>query len=311
MKTALILGITGTFGGQVAAALQARGYALRALLRDPAKLPLAFTGTEVIQGDIGDRQALRRAADGVEVMVYGVNPPGYQWKGRALPWLENAASVAEERGLTLLFPGNVYVFDPADGPDFDEAAPLQPTSSLGRTRLAMEQRLKRAAEHGARVIIVRAGDFIAPGAESAWLQVLLHKKGDGYTLMAPGPRHLPHTWAYLPDLAQAAAGLLERSESLPAFNVFHYRGHRVSLEEIAEAARQASGRPVKLRAFPWWALRLAAPFSVMFRGLLEMRYLWRRQVNMDGARLEAALPEVVHTPLPRALLEAGLVQAGH
>jgi len=313
MKTALILGITGTFGGQVAAALQGRGYALRALLRDPARLPARFAGVQVIQGDVTDKAALQRAAEGVEVMVYGVNPPKYQWRGRALPWLENAAVVAEQQRLTVLFPGNVYVFDPDQGPDFNEAAAMHPVTTKGRIRLAMEQRLQQAAGNGARVIIVRAGDFIAPGAESAWLQVLLKQGRDGYTLLAPGPRELPHTWAYLPDLAHAAVQLLQRCEDLPAFNVFHFRGHRVSLVEIAEAVRQASGRPVKLRAFPWWALRLAAPFSEMFRGLLEMRYLWRRQVNMEGGKLEAALAGgMVHTPLSRALLEAGLVQpAGH
>ena len=310
MKTALILGITGTFGGHVAAALQQKGYALRTLLRDPKKLPANFAGAEVVQGDVADIDSLRRATADVEVMVYGVNPPKYQWQGRALPWLENAARVAEQQGLTMLFPGNVYVFDPADGPDFDEAASMHPVSSKGAIRLAMEQRLQRAAETGAQVIILRAGDFIAPGAGSAWLQVLLKAKGEGYTLGVPGPRDLPHTWAYLPDLARTAAELLERRGALPAFNVFHYHGHRVSFNEMAEAIHQASGRPVKLQAFPWWALRLAAPFSEMFRGLLEMRYLWRRQVNMVDHRLQQTLGrQVPSTPLPQALVEAGLVQA--
>jgi len=46
---------------------------------------------------------------------------------------------------------------------------------------------------------------------------------------------------------------------------------------------------------------------VLFRGLLEMRYLWRRQVNLDDAKLRRTLGKPVpHTPLPRALAELGL-----
>lgn len=308
MKTALILGITGTFGGHVAAALQARGYSLRTLMRDPASLPARFQGVEVVQGDVSDPQALQQAAVGMDVMVYGVNPPGYRWKGRALPWLEGAISVAESRQMGFLFPGNVYLFDPADGPDFDEDSPRHPVSGKGRTRLAMEARLQAAAQRGARVIILRAGDFIAAGSASSWAQVMIQARGAGYRLLAPGPRRLQHSWAYVPDLAQSAADLLDRREQLPAFNVFHFRGYRMDLDGLAEAIRAASGRAVRFAAFPWWLARLAAPFSPLFAGLVEMRYLWRQEVNLDDAKLRALCPPR-ETPLAQALLDSGLVSA--
>ena len=47
MKTALVLGISGGFGGHVAQALARQGWGIRALLRDPARLPARFQG-EVI-----------------------------------------------------------------------------------------------------------------------------------------------------------------------------------------------------------------------------------------------------------------------
>jgi NADP-dependent 3-hydroxy acid dehydrogenase YdfG len=43
MKKALVMGITGGFGGHVAQALADRGWSLKALLRDPAKLPSRFS----------------------------------------------------------------------------------------------------------------------------------------------------------------------------------------------------------------------------------------------------------------------------
>ncbi|HKJ07950.1 MAG TPA: NAD-dependent dehydratase, partial [Gammaproteobacteria bacterium] len=54
----------------------------------------------------------------------------------------------------------------------------------------------------------------------------------------------------------------------------------------------------------WWALRLASPFSVLFRGLCEMRYLWNREVNLEDRLLQRTLDKPVpHTPLAQALTE--------
>lgn len=307
MKTALVMGITGGFGGAVAQALARQGWSLRALMRDGNRLPARFRGAEVIEGDATDIEAVRRAAQGVDLMVYGVNPPSYNWKGRALPMLENSARIAEDLSLTILFPGNVYVFDPADGPDFDEQAPLHPQTSKGELRVAMERRLQQASERGARVIVLRMGDFIGVHAPSTWLGALVKYRVGGYSISTPGPVHLRHTWAYLPDAARTAVALVEQKDTLPAWNVFHFQGYCLSLYEIAKALREVSGLPVQLKSFPWWALQLMAPFSTLYRGLLEMRYLWQQEVNLDNSKLQRALGRSEpHTPLVRALSEIGV-----
>ena len=306
MKTALIMGITGGFGGSVAQELVRQGWSIRALMRDPARLPARFSGTEVIQGDATNPDAVREAAQGVDLIVYGVNPPGYNWKGRVLPMLEYTVQVAEELGLTVLFPGNVYVFDPADGPDFDEQAPLRPLTSKGALRKAMERRLQQASERGAQVIVLRMGDFIGEFAPSAWLGALVKRSGNGFRLSCPGPARLGHTWAYLPDAARTAVELGDKKDLLPAWNVFHFRGYRMSLNELADTLHAVSGQAVRMKSFPWWALRLMAPFSTLFRGLLEMRYLWQQEINLQGNALEKLLDgEVPYTPLGKVLREAG------
>jgi nucleoside-diphosphate-sugar epimerase len=308
MATALVMGITGGFGGSTAEALRRRGWSIRALLRDPARLPAQFADVEAVTGDAADIQAVRRAADGADLIVYAVNPPGYKWKGVVLPMLENVATVAEERDTTVLFPGNVYVFDPADGPEFNEQAPMRPNTGKGETRKAMELRLRLAVQRGARVIVLRMGDYIGRHAPSAWLGVLVKRTRNGYKVSAPGPRDLPHTWAYLPDAAEVAATLADKRDRLPAWSVFHFRGHRMSLNDVADALRTASGREVVLKSFPWWPVRAMAPFSVLFRGLQEMRYLWDHPVNLDDRRLRRILGgPPPHTPLQQVLAEIGLL----
>ncbi|MBI3776822.1 MAG: NAD(P)H-binding protein [Gammaproteobacteria bacterium] len=308
MSTALVMGITGSFGGHVAQELARQGWSIRALMRNPVRLPSKFSSVEVFKGDAADIDSIRAAAQGADLIVYGVNPPYCDWPTTVVPWLDNTATVAEELGMTVVFPGNVYIFDPADGPEFDESARAHPVTAKGVLRQTMEVRLQLAAQHGARVIIVRAGDFIAAGAKSAWLQSLIKKTKNGYALSAPAERNLTHTWAYLPDLARTVAALVARRDTLASFSVFHFRGYRLSFSGLAEALRAASGQEVVLKAFPWWVLRLAAPFSTFVRSLFEMRYLWQHELNLPDAKLRAALQaHLAPTPVEQALLEIGLV----
>ena len=308
MKTALIMGITGNFGGHVAQALAQQGWTIRALLRNPQTLPAQFSGAQVFKGDAADIDSIRTAAQGVDIIIYGVNPCYSQWAAKILPWINNTAAVAEEFGLTLIFPGNIYIFNPADGPEFDESTRASPITEKGELRQAMEERLQRATQHGARVIIVRAGDFIGANAKSAWIQSLIKKTKYGYTLSAPSELSLTHTWAYLPDLAHTVAALVAGRATLTPFSVFHFRGYRLNFSELAAAMRTASGQKVVLKKFPWWILRLAAPFSTFVRTLFEMRYLWKYELNLSDAKLRAALQQpVASTPITQALLDSGLV----
>lgn len=309
MKTALIMGITGGFGGHVALALARKGCSIRALMRNPAKLPQRFKGADVFIGDAAKIEDVRAAADGIDLIIYGVNPAKYRWEGVVLPLLENTARVAEEKNLTIVFPGNVYVFDPKDGPLFDENAPHNPVSVKGRMRKDMEARLKIASENGARIIIIRMGDFIGEHLASDWFQHLIKSTKKGYALSAAGKKDLVRTWAYLPDVGHTVAELVEKKETLEAFSVFHFKGYQVSFNDIAQAMEQASGRPVSMGSFPWIALQLMSPFNKMFKEILEMRYLWKEEINLDETRLENTLGKAVpHTPLTEALLECGVVE---
>jgi uncharacterized protein YbjT (DUF2867 family) len=70
-KTVLVLGATGKQGGAVASALKDRGWAVRALVRNPdsdAAKSLGSAGVDVFRGDFSDVGAVRSAMAG----VYGV-----------------------------------------------------------------------------------------------------------------------------------------------------------------------------------------------------------------------------------------------
>ncbi|MDX1810400.1 MAG: NAD-dependent epimerase/dehydratase family protein, partial [Gammaproteobacteria bacterium] len=304
----LVMGISGAFGGHVAQALAQQGWQLKALMRDPKKLPKQFSTAEVCQGDAANLNEVRNAASDVELIVYGISPANYNWEGKAFEWLNVTAQVAEEKQLCIVFPGNVYVFNPEDGPVFTEQSPMRPIRRKGQIRLAMEKRLKQAAEQGAKVIIFRMGDFIGANVTSTWIQQLIKSTKKGYKLLAPGPVNLAHTWAYLPDVAQTIAALVEKKDSFEVFNVFHFKGYQASLQDIANCIGEGTGKTVKISAFPWFLMRLLKPFSVLIQGLFEMNYLWREPVLLSDEKLQKTLGKApLKTNLSSALLEAGLL----
>jgi uncharacterized protein YbjT (DUF2867 family) len=74
----LVTGATGYIGGRLAPRLLDRGYAVRALARNPDKLADApWRGrAEVVRGDLGDADSLTAAFDGVDVVYYLVHSMG-------------------------------------------------------------------------------------------------------------------------------------------------------------------------------------------------------------------------------------------
>lgn len=304
-KTALVLGATGGSGGEIARALLARGWRVRALHRDPGKAAKPGDGLEWIGGDALDAAAVARAAEGASVIVHAVNPPGYRnWKGLVLPMLERTIAAATKTGALIVFPGTVYNFGPETFPLVAEDAPQRPRTRKGKIRVEMERRLLDASQAGARVLILRAGDFFGPSSANSWFGAAMVKPGRALkAVVYPGRRKVGHAWAYLPDFAETAARLIERRAELPPFASFHFGGCWFERGvEMAEAVRTASGNPrLPIRGFPWALVRLLSPFMETFRELLEMTYLWRLPLRLDNRKLVAFLGEEPHTPTLEAV----------
>jgi hypothetical protein len=92
----------------------------------------------------------------------------------------------------------------------------------------------------------------------------------------------------------------------------------VSKAWVQHHLRSRSRRQAKLIAnvkpFPWFFIRLAAPFHETLREFLEMRYLWGKPIGLDNAKLIRFLGDEPHTPIDAALqatlADMGLIE-GH
>ena len=307
-KTALVIGATGTFGLHALEALAKHGWNIRALARDPAVAAQKVgpcSPIEWVKGDAMDAASVVAAAKGARLIVHAANPPSYRnWGGTILPMTESVIAAAKASGARLAIPGNVYPFAPDAGPCIDEEAAQAPATRKGKIRQAQERRLRDAVAEGVKVLILRSGDFFGPAAPNSALAWLTTRRNGRITgVFSPGPVDVGHAYAYMPDLAETLARLMDVEDRLADFEVFHFRGHYLARNaELGEAIQRVTGRPkLPIRPFPWIGVFAASPFVEMFRELLEMRYLWQRPIGLDNTKLSALLGAEPHTPLDTAL----------
>lgn len=319
-QIALVLGATGGIGGEVACKLKIRGWTVRTLLRDPQRLATDKNPSWNwwVQGDAMSARDVVAAAEGASLIVHAVNPPGYRnWGELVLPMLNNTIAAAHATGARILMPGTVYNYGPDAFPTLDETSPQNPITRKGKIRAEMERRLRAATAEGAKVIIVRAGDFFGPRAGNNWFSQGLIQPGRPITAITyPGRRGVGHQWGYLPDVAETMVQLVEKADTLEPFATFHMNGHwDGDGTQMIGAILDAVGNPsLKVRKLPWAAIGLASPFVPLFRELWEMRYLWQMPVRMTNERLVRTLGTEPHTSLHiavhRTLLGLGCL-SGH
>ena len=314
--TVLVLGASGGIGGEVARQLRDAGWEVRALQRRATQPLEQREGMTWFRGDALNPHDVMAAATGCSVIVHAVNPPGYRrWSELVLPMLDNTIAAASKAGATIVLPGTIYNFGPDAFPVLSENSPQRPVTRKGAIRVEMERRLLAASKKGARVLIVRAGDFFGPKSGNNWFSQGLVKPRNQVTATSnPGRRGVGHQWSYLPDVARTIVELLDRRNSLTPFATFHMAGHwdadgSQMAEAIQRVVARRTGRTPRVSAFPWWLLTLASPFVATFREMREMRYLWREPLRMDNARLISALGQEPHTPLDEAV-ETTLVGLG-
>lgn len=305
---ALVLGATGGIGGEVARQLREAGWRVRALHRRGQAAATPGDGIDWRQGDVMDREAVVRAAQGCTVIVHAVNPPGYRrWSQVVLPMLGNTIDAARTTGATIVLPGTVYNYGPDAFPLLREDSPQRPRTRKGAIRVEMERQLQAATEQGARAIVVRAGDFFGPRVVgSSWFAKGLIEAGKPLRVVKlPGKPGVGHEWAYVPDVARTMVELIARRSTLPPFATFHLAGHwdadGTQMAAAISRVAERHGLKVARRRFPWPLVFAAAPFVTTMRELLEMRYLWREPVQLDNARLVATLGREPHTPIDVAV----------
>lgn len=270
----LICGASGNFGRNAARAFEQAGWQVARYAR----------GTDMAQ-----------TARGADVIVNALNPPMYHDWARLIPGItRQVLAAARASGATVLIPGNVYVYGRQPGP-WGPGTPHRPVARKGHIRAEMEAAYRAAAADGVRTILLRGGDYLEAGNPNTILNMITLKPLARGRMTAMGRPGAVRAYAHLPDMARAAVALAGMRADLPAFADLPFAGHAFSLDALAAEIGRQTGRAPRITPFPWWQLRLAAPFWELARELREMRYLYDLDHRMDDRPLRDVLGEVPHT----------------
>lgn len=314
-NTVLILGATGGFGGELTQRMAKQGWQVSALTRKPRSADGDTDNVNWIVGDLDKPETLIDAAKNVDVIVHAVNVPYQHWNPTMVNYTRTIIDLARNNNAHLMFVGNVYNAGiPTDG-WINERTPNAPINEKGELRAQLEHMIEAASNNGLRSTIMRFGDFFGPNVPTTnWFNVFTKAVAKNKLTIA-GDESLPHTWAYLPDAAQAfeqvAAKRVAEHES-PNFMVFPFAGHVFSPGQLKETIESITTQKVKVSQLPWAVFKLLGWVITLMRDIESMRYLWQHDIQMDGTALSKYLgvaPE--HTALEQAVLNSvpGLADA--
>jgi nucleoside-diphosphate-sugar epimerase len=279
---------TGQIGSQLVDRLLARGLRVRSVRRSAEASRHARH--EAVQADVYDREAAIRAAAGAAVVYHCTNAPYHEWPTKLPPLYRHIATAAQAARARLVVLDNVYAVG-ATG-TFDERTPERPCSRKGAIRKELAEELRAMHARGdLAVTIGRASDFFGPGAENT---TLLHARAmaqllAGQTVDVIGDIDQPHSWSYVPDVAE---GLLElglhpelagQTLHLPVLPAQPGRALLAALAAKLEV-------PLHTRRMPGWMLTIAGWFSPTMRELPEMQYQFEKPFVMVDARIRGLLP---------------------
>ncbi|GGR22230.1 SDR family oxidoreductase [Deinococcus ruber] len=223
----LIYGAGGVQGAPVAHELLARGYRVRTLVRDIHKHhALSEAGADVVAGDLGDLDSLRRASQGVQ-RVSLLLP--FSAPGDPLALAQNALTAAHEAGVELLVLNT------------SGQTPAEPTGlPMLDARLHLEEMVRGS---GVPHIILRPTAYME-NLLGPWVLPRLHSEG---VLAYPVSAHRPVSWIAAQEMGRLMAAALERPElSGRAFDVGGPQA--LTGDDLAREFSQVLGREIRYEA---------------------------------------------------------------
>lgn len=259
MHKALVTGATGFVGSNLVVALRERGWAVRTLVRNPARAThLAELDAEIVTGPLQALETLVKAVAGVEVVFHVA--------GRVSALSRQEFFEDNVRGTRTVMEACAHQTNPpvvvmvsslaAGGPSVPgapkkETDPDAPVSAYGESKLFAEREASKLAQH-VPLSIVRPPVVFGPGDRNSF------KLFQGICLTrlhpVPGLRSMPMSIVHVADLCMAMVKLAEGGTRVPpggnhAAGVYYITsGRTISYSEFGKLA--AAGLDKRMLVLP-------------------------------------------------------------
>jgi nucleoside-diphosphate-sugar epimerase len=254
-----LTGATGFIGGRLAAALHARGYRLRCLVRDPAKARvLTALGAELVVGDAADERAHAQGLDGARLAWHVAGAYALGVVDVAAMERTNvagtAAFLAALRGASVeraVYVSTTAVLEPAraGAAEADPATVMTPPypTQYQRTKAEAHELAVSAQRDGMPLVIACPAYVYGPGdtgpSGQYMMDVLRHR--------VPGLSTKP-TWFSFVHVDDVVAGLVAAGERGTAGATYVLSGEHADVNRLtAMIAKEAGtwGPPLRFPPF--------------------------------------------------------------
>lgn len=317
-ETALVTGANGFVGCHVVRALLARGDRVRALVREAADLrALKGLQCELVRGDLRDGAALRRAAEGCDLVFHvaadyrlWVTAPAAMYATNVEGTrnvLDAARRVGARRIVHTSTVGTLGIPAGAPGREDTPVALADMVGPYKRSKFMAEQLALAAARDGLPIVVVHPSTPIG--------SLDLKPTPTGRMIVDFLNRRMPafvDTGLNLVDVADVARGHLLAAERGKVGRKYILGGENLTLEELLGRLALIAGLPAPKFRIPYpvafgFALCAEAVARTVTRrppraSLTEVR-MARKRMFFDSARARAELG-YAPGPIERALASA-------
>lgn len=293
MNTSIVIG-AGPVGTTVALRLAEQGRSVRLLTRSGSgpDHPLV----ERRRADAAEATSLAEHMSGAAAVFDCMHASAYRsdiWRAE-LPRAERTVlDAAGKEGAVVVFPESLYAFGRVDAP-ITEDTPQTASTGKPAVRVAL---LRQRAESPTPTVSVAASDFYGPLVRNAHAgERMVPTVMAGRTMWVMGDPDAPHSWTYVPDLAQA---MIRAAEDQGLWNTLLLAPSAapVSQRQLVATYAAAAGVPAPaVHGIPAAVLRTMGLVHRDTRELAEMSYQFARPFVVDSSASEKVL-SLQPTPL--------------
>ncbi len=294
----VVIGASGGAGNAIARALHHAGHPVRAVNRSgSADAP---SDIEQVAADVTETADARRALHGADVVYMAAQPPYHRWPQEFARMLASVVSAVPD-GAKLVMVDNLYSYGPGSSP-MSEQTPERAKDAKGAVRRQMVQTLRDAHDGGRlRVTIGRASDYVGPRADvSAITALAIAPVATGKTLRWTARLDVPHSVAYLPDIARSYVLLGTRDEADGHTWILPH-APAVTGREFLGLVNECLPRPQKTGVVSAGMLRLAAPFHRISKETLGILHQWSEPFVVDDSAFRATFGPIEVNQLDQAV----------
>ncbi len=294
----VVLGATGGAGRAITKALIDDGLRTRAVNRSGETVHAL---ADSVAADIETPEEALRAVEGASVVYMAAQPKYSKWRERFPHMLDAAIDATAAAGAKFVMVDNLYCYGSATEP-MKETTPERATDKKGAVRREMTATLM--AQHHAgrlRVVIGRASDYFGPDCTNSGIsQLVIGPAAAGKTMRWIARNDMPHSVAYLPDVARAYVTL--GKSDVADGEIWHVpHGPALTGEAFMSEVRRVADRALESSVVSKTMLRLVSPFHSISRETLGIIHQWDRPFVVDDSKFRSAFG-FVDTPLEEALV---------